>query len=158
MKNEKQQRAFKVFAIKEGTVIDHIPAKQALKIIQLLKLYTNDKIVTAGFNFPSKTLKFKDIIKVEGQELTESEANRVAIIAPTSTINIIRNFNLVKKFKVTIPSQVEKIVVCPNPKCITNNESMETIFYTKHIGQQVKLQCRYCEKTFLQEDIREYRT
>ncbi len=157
MKNKEQIRAFRVFAIKEGTVIDHIPAKQALKIIQFLKLYNNEKIVTAGFNFPSKTLKLKDIIKIEGRELTEEEANQVAILAPTATINIIKNFDLVKKFPVMIPAQVEKIVICPNPKCITNNENMETIFYTKARGAKVDLQCRYCEKTFSQDDIKQYR-
>lgn len=157
MKNKEQIRAFRVFAIKEGTVIDHIPAKQALKIIQFLKLYNNERIVTAGFNFPSKTLKLKDIIKIEGRELTEEEANQVAILAPTATINIIKNFDLVKKFPVMIPAQVKKIVICPNPKCITNNENMETVFYTRAQGAKVDLQCRYCEKTFSQDDIKQYR-
>lgn len=157
MKNKEQLRAFKVFAIKEGTVIDHIPARQALKIIQFLKLHANEKIVSAGFNFPSKTLKLKDIIKIEGRELTEEEANQVAILAPTATINIIRNFELTKKFRVTIPDQVKKIVICPNPKCITNNENMETTFYAKAQGAKVNLQCRYCEKTFSQDDIKQYR-
>lgn len=157
MKNKEQIRAFRVFAIKEGTVIDHIPAKQALKIIQFLKLYNNERIVTTGFNFPSKTLKLKDIIKIEGRELTEEEANQVAILAPTATINIIKNFDLVKKFPVMIPAQVKKIVICPNPKCITNNENMETVFYTRAHGAKVDLQCRYCEKTFSQDDIKQYR-
>ncbi len=153
MKNEKEIRAFKVFAIKKGTVIDHIPAGQALKIIQVLKLFNNEKIVTTGQNFPSKTLGKKDIIKVEDRELTPEEANRVAILAPTATINIIRNFELAKKFHVTIPDMVEKLIICPNPKCITNNELMSTIFYTKNNNTEVKLQCRYCEKTFSQNDI-----
>lgn len=156
MKNKEQSRAFKVFAIEEGTVIDHIPAGQALKIIQILKLHNNEKIVTTGLNFPSKTLKFKDIIKVESRELTASEANKVAILAPTATINIIRNFELVKKFPVNIPSRVEKIIICPNPKCITNHERMETIFYTKQYSTDTKLQCHYCEKIFVQNDIKEY--
>ena len=156
MKNEKQVRAFKVFAIEKGTVIDHIPAGHGLKIIQILKLYNNEKIVTTGLNFPSKTLKKKDIIKVEDRELTPDEANKVAILAPTATINIIRNFELVKKFKVEMPSQVDKIIVCPNPKCITNNENMETVFYTQINKDAVSLNCRYCEKTFLQEEIIEY--
>ncbi|EKD43798.1 MAG: Aspartate carbamoyltransferase regulatory chain [uncultured bacterium] len=156
MKNDKQIRAFKVFAIKEGTVIDHIPAGQALKIIRILKLQNNEKIVTMGMNFPSKTLKKKDIIKIEERELTPEEANKVAILAPMATINIIRNFELAKKFKVEMPAQVEKIIVCPNPKCITNNEEMRTIFYTQENNNEVTLQCRYCEKSFLQEEIIEY--
>lgn len=156
MKENKDLRAFKVFAIKNGTVIDHIKAGQALKIIQILKLYANDKIVSVGLNFPSKTQKFKDIIKVEERELTAEEANRVAILAPQSTINIIRDFDVVKKFKVQIPEQVEKIVICPNPKCITNNEPMRTIFNVEVHKNDAKLRCKYCEKTFDQEEIKGY--
>lgn len=155
-KNVKDLRAFKVFAIKNGTVIDHIKAKQALKIIQILKLYANDKIVSVGLNFPSKTQKFKDIIKVEERELTPEEANRVAILAPQATINIIRNFEVTKKFKVQIPEQVEKIIICPNPKCITNNEPMNTIFTAEVHKDEVKLRCKYCEKTFDQSEILGY--
>jgi aspartate carbamoyltransferase regulatory subunit len=153
---KKDIRAFKVFTIKQGTVIDHINAGQALKIISILKLNSNDNIVTVGLNFPSKALKYKDLIKVEGRELNPDEANRVAILAPQATINIIRNFEVVKKFKVQIPEQVEKLITCPNPKCITNNEAMKTIFYVSASGQQVKLKCRYCEKTFDQSEIKSY--
>jgi aspartate carbamoyltransferase regulatory subunit len=156
MKENKDLRAFKVFAIKEGTVIDHIKAGQALKIIQILKLYANDKIVSVGLNFPSKTQKFKDIIKVEKRELTSEEANRVAILAPQATINIIRDFEVVKKFKVQIPEQITKIVICPNPKCITNNEPMPTVFQVQANKNEVKLHCQYCEKTFDQNEIKGY--
>ena len=156
MNKNKDLRAFKVFAIKNGTVIDHIKAGQALKIIKILKLYANDKIVTVGLNFPSKTLKFKDIIKVEERELNPDEANRVAILAPQASINIIKNFEVTKKFKVQIPDQVEKIIVCPNPKCITNNEPMKTVFSVTVNKDQTKLRCKYCEKTFDQEEIKGY--
>jgi aspartate carbamoyltransferase regulatory subunit len=156
MKNQKQLRAFKVFAIKEGTVIDHIPAGQALKIIEVLKLQSNKKIVTTGLNFPSKTLRKKDIIKVENYELNQDQANRVAILAPTATINIINDFVLTKKFKVEIPNKVEKIIICPNPKCITKQEQSDSCFYVEHIEKQIKLQCKYCEKIFAQADINEY--
>lgn len=153
---KKDLRAFKVFAIKNGTVIDHIKAGQALKIIKILKLYANDKIVTVGLNFPSKTSKFKDLIKVEDRELNPDEANRVAILAPKATINIIRDFEIVKKFKVQIPDQVERIIICPNPKCITNNEPMKTVFSVTVNKDQTKLRCKYCEKTFDQEEIKGY--
>lgn len=153
---KKDIRAFKVFAIKGGTAIDHIKAGQALKIIEVLKLNSDENIVTVGMNFPSKALKRKDLIKVEGRELTPEEANRVAILAPQATINIIRDFEVVKKFKVQIPEQVEKLITCPNPKCISNNENMKTIFYVTNKGQQVKLKCRYCEKTFDQSEIKSY--
>lgn len=152
----KDLRAYKVFAIKEGTVIDHIKAGKALKIIELLKLDSNNKIVTLGMNFPSKTQKKKDVIKVEKKELTPEEANKVAILAPQATINIIRDFKVVKKFKVKIPTVVEKLLVCPNPKCITNNENMKTCFKTTVNKNMVKVRCEYCEKIFDQNEIKGY--
>lgn len=161
MSNQKKSplkdiRAYKVFAIKEGTVIDHIKAGKALQIIELLKLDSNNKIVTLGMNFPSKALKKKDIIKVEQKELTPEEANKVAILAPQATINIIQDFKVVKKFKVRIPTLVEKLLICPNPKCITNNENMITRFKTNVNKNSVKVHCEYCEKIFDQNEIKNY--
>jgi len=154
---KKDLRAFKVFTIKDGTVIDHIKVGQALKIIRILNLAADYKIVTIGLNFPSKALKFKDIVKVENRELSEEEANRVAILAPQATINIIKNFEVAKKFKVQLPKSVEKLIVCPNPKCITNNEPMKSIFYTEPNGNDVKIKCKYCEKSFTQDEITDYK-
>ena len=92
-KTPEDLRAFKVYAIEDGTVIDHIQAGRAMKIISILKLASHKNTVTVGLNFGSDHLGRKDIIKVEDRELTPEEANRVAIFAPKATINIIRNFN-----------------------------------------------------------------
>ncbi len=159
-KTPEDLRAFKVYAIEAGTVIDHIRAGRAMKIINILKLASHKNIVTVGLNFPSDDLNRKDIIKVENRELTKEEANRVAIFAPKATINIIRNFKVAEKFKIEMPDIIHKIIVCPNPTCITNNEMMETVFHITHNGEQniVKLQCKYCEKIFKHDDIREYKS
>lgn len=150
-------RAFKVFAIKEGTVIDHIPAGQALKIIRLLDLPADKKIVTVGLNFKSKGLKLKDLIKVEKRELTPEEISRIAIFAPEATINIIRNFEVAKKFKAEVPKTIEYVIVCPNPNCISSHEEMDSKFHTLAENGGVKMQCHYCEKIFGGDDIREYK-
>ncbi|MFH1790221.1 MAG: aspartate carbamoyltransferase regulatory subunit [bacterium] len=156
-KPPKGLRAFRVFAIKEGTVIDHIQAGSALKIIQLLNLSADNKIVSVGMNFSSKGLKYKDIIKVEKRELTPTEINKVAIFAPQATINIIRNYKVAKKFKVEMPKLIEHVIVCPNPKCITNNDETDTVFKVLSKNGQLKMQCYYCEKIFKQDEIREYK-
>ena len=156
-KPPKNLRAFRVFAIKKGTVIDHVNYGQAIKMIRLLNLAGNDNVVSVGLNFSSKTSKFKDIIKVENRELTPEEMNRVAIISPRATINIIRNFKVAKKFKVEIPDIIEHIAVCPNPKCITNNDETDTRFKVMNKNKKLKLQCNYCEKIFNQDEIREYK-
>ncbi|HBU06990.1 MAG TPA: aspartate carbamoyltransferase regulatory subunit [Candidatus Magasanikbacteria bacterium] len=146
-----------VTAIKDGTVIDHITAGHALKIIRLLNLADHNKLVTVGLNLPSKAMKFKDLIKVEDLELTPEQINRIAILAPDGTINIIKNYEVVKKFHVTLPDIIEYVVVCPNPKCITNNETMSSKFLTIKSKEEIKLRCHYCEKTFHQTEIKEYK-
>lgn len=153
----KNLRSFKVFAIEDGTVIDHIRAGQALKIIRILNLPADNKIVTVGLNLESAVMGQKDIIKVENRELTQKEANRVAIFAPNATINIIRNFKVVDKFKIKIPQMIESLIICPNPTCITNNELMESVFHVLPNGENLSFQCEYCEKIFKQNEILEYK-
>ncbi len=156
MKPQNNLRAFKVFAIKDGTAIDHIAAGQALKIIRILNLASDNHIVSVGLNFPSKKLKFKDLIKVENRELTPEEISRVAILAPEATINIIRNFEIYKKFQAEIPDTIEQLIVCPNIKCITNHEPMNTIFHVQ-AEKMVQLKCHYCERTYSQDEIKDYK-
>ncbi len=146
-----------VSAIKDGTVIDHIQAGHALKIIRLLNLADHNKIVTVGLNLPSQATKIKDLIKVEGRELTEEEINRIAIFAPKGTINIIKNYEVVKKLFVQIPDTVEYVIVCPNPKCITNHETIDSKFHLIEDKGEVTLKCHYCEKSFSEQEIKEYK-
>jgi aspartate carbamoyltransferase regulatory subunit len=101
-------------------------------------------------------LKFKDLIKVENRELTPEEISKLAILAPDATINIIRNFQIYKKFHAELPEIISYVIVCPNPKCITNHERMETRFHVKPENRVVKLKCHYCEKTFAQNEIKDY--
>jgi len=141
-----------VAAIKNGTVIDHITAGQALKIVRFLSLPKHKKVVTLGLNLPSKAMGIKDIVKVEGRELTPEEVNEVAIVAPKASVNIIRNYQIAEKFKVTLPEFTERFVICPNKACITNHEAMGVYFYVKPEGKEVKLKCRYCEKEFVSDE------
>lgn len=157
MKITKPSKQLSVSAIKNGTVIDHITAGSALKIIRILNLPAHQKIVTVGLNLPSRAMGAKDLIKVEGRELTPEEANRVAILAPNASINIVKNYEIAKKFTVNIPERIEHLLVCPNPKCITNNEAMESVFEVIPNGKETKLRCHYCEKTFSQNDIKDYK-
>ena len=153
----KPLRPFRVYAIEEGTVIDHIDSGQAIKIIRILNLASEHRVVTVGLNLPSDTQGHKDLIKVEGRELTKEEANRIAIFAPHATINIIREFKVADKFRIKIPEVIEHLIVCPNPTCITNSERMETKFFIKPNGEKLHLQCKYCEKIFTQDQILEYK-
>ncbi|MCB0283993.1 MAG: aspartate carbamoyltransferase regulatory subunit [Calditrichae bacterium] len=136
----------KVDPIKEGTVIDHIPANKALKVISIIKP-VNDDIVTIGINFSSKKFGRKDIVKIEGRELTSAEVNTISLVAPNANVIIIRDYQVVNKRLVEIPDIIKGSAQCGNPKCITNNESMTTCFTTVS-RDPVRLRCSYCERIF----------
>lgn len=137
MKNE-----MLVAAIKNGTVIDHIPSNKTYQVAQLLGLHQLATPVTIGYNFLSKKLGKKGIIKIEDKYFTDEEISRLSVVAPNIVLNIIRDFEVVEKKTVTTPEIIRGIVRCNNPKCITNNEPMTTLF---HVSNGV-LTCHYCEK------------
>ena len=141
-----------VSAIKDGTVIDHLPPEVTFKVIKVLNLQKSDKTVTLAHNLKSKKMKKKGIVKVAGKALTQEEANKVALLAPTATVNIIKNYNVSKKLKLALPKQMNNIIKCSNPQCITNHETVPTKFNLVS-EKPLKLQCGYCERKMGRPDI-----
>lgn len=146
-----------VSAIEEGTVIDHISSGEALKIVRLLKLAESLGTVTIGMHLKSQRMGFKDVIKIQGRDFSETEAHLIAFFAPTATINIIKNYEIATKLKPTLPEKIERILICPNYSCITNHEPCPTVFVIKELRDRVDMMCQYCQKEFVKEDIREYK-
>ena len=143
MNNNKTER--QVAAIKNGTVIDHIPAEKTYQVVNLLELQTLDTPVTIGYNYPSKKIGRKGIIKVSDRFFTDEEISRLSVVAPNVVLNVIKDYEVVEKKTVTTPDELRGIVKCNNPKCITNNEPMQTLFHTvdKVLGI---VRCHYCDK------------
>lgn len=141
MKNNKLE----VSAIKEGTVIDHIPADNLFKVINILKLDNIKNTITFGTNFISKRLGKKAIIKLSNVFFKDSDINRIALVAPEAKLNIIKDYKVVEKRIVEVPDDIQGIVRCVNPKCITNNENVQTKFVVED-KKKIKLRCHYCEK------------
>lgn len=139
-------KQLKVDAIKNGTVIDHIPAGNALKVFDILNPQIQ-YVATIGMNLTSKALGKKDLIKIEGIELSAKEVNRIALAAPDATLTIIRNYEVHQKEMVQIPKMITAAVTCPNMKCITNYENIETSFSRERSGP-ASLRCKYCERLF----------
>lgn len=145
----------KIKAIENGTVIDHITANKSLHILKVLGLPDEDtKNVTIAMNVSSAEFGRKDILKIENRELDYQELNQIALIAPKATINIIRNFEPVKKYKSVLPEEITSILKCTNPKCITNYEN-EPITPMFNVIQEYPpvVRCHYCEKLIKTEDI-----
>lgn len=138
------KKELQVAALKNGTVIDHIPSEKLFAVVSLLGLQNVTTPITIGSNLESKKLGKKGIIKVADRFFTDEEISRLSVIAPNVKLNIIRNYQVAEKKKVLIPEEVRAIVKCANPKCITNNEPMETCFRVDQ--QHGVLKCHYCEK------------
>ncbi len=135
-----------VAALRNGTVIDHIPSSALFKAVKILGIEKLDKHVTIGNNLESKKLGTKGIIKIEDVVFPESVLNRIAIVAPTAVVNIIRDFEVVEKHPVVLADTLVGIVRCDNPKCITNSEPMKTRFEVTD-RDEVTLCCHYCGHT-----------
>lgn len=143
MSENKQE--LQVAAIENGTVIDHIPSENLFKVVSLLGLEKMSNNITIGFNLDSSKLGKKGIIKIADKFFEEEEINRISLVAPNAHINTIRNYEIVEKKTISIPEKLVGIVRCNNPKCITNNEPMTTIF-TLTDSEKGILKCHYCEK------------
>ena len=131
--------------IENGTVIDHIPTEKTFKVVNLLKLQNENHPVTIGFNLPSKKVGEKGIIKISNKFFTDEEINRLSVVAPKIVLNIIKDYEVVEKKTVETPDELRGIVKCNNPKCITNNEPMHTVFNVVDKTHGI-LKCRYCDK------------
>ena len=144
-------KKLKVDAIRNGTVIDHIPAGRVLRVLDILGSQEKD-VAMIGMNFSSQAMGKKDIIKIEGRELTPDEVNSIALIAPHAKVNIIRDFKVVKKGQVEIPELIVGLMRCPNPNCITNHEPITSRFKVLK-PEPVTLCCDYCERTYKAEEM-----
>lgn len=146
-------KILQVAALKNGTVIDHLPANQVFKVVSLLHLDTYSGQITIGNNLDSKQMGTKGIIKISDKFLAESETNKIALIAPKAIINIIRNYEVVEKRSLTLPDEIREIVRCVNTKCITNNEPVSTRFHVLYDHGETILKCHYCEHEVKRQDI-----
>jgi len=147
-----REKKMQVSAIKNGTVVDHIPSKALFKVISLLGLDKIDTQITFGTNLESKNLGQKGIIKISDYHFKDDDLNKISLIAPQAKINIIADYNVVEKKIVTVPEKVTGIAKCVNPKCITNHEEIKTKFSIIN-DNEVALKCHYCEKITEQEQI-----
>ena len=139
-------KEIKLQKIRDGTVIDHVPAGKALEVLRILGVGEGfADVVAVLMNVESGAMGRKDVIKVENKALSKVETDRIALVAPTATINIIKNFGVVKKARVELPEEIVGVIKCANPQCITNHEPVEARFSVA--SNPPRLTCHYCERT-----------
>ena len=139
-------KELKIPLIMNGTVIDHITAGNAIKVLHILKIPSGDSsVVSVAVNVKSKFGR-KDIVKVENRELATSEVDKIALIAPKATINIIRNYKVAKKHRVKLPDEVVGLVKCSNPTCVSNSKEPIKSRFNVIKKDPLLLRCYYCER------------
>ena len=144
----------KVSAIRNGTVIDHIPPEVVYQVFGILNLDETVNQVYFGTNLDSQKYGKKGIIKISNQYFENEEISKIALAAPNATLIEIKDYEVTRKEKIQLPEVVDKIVRCINPKCVTNNQSVPTSFkVTEDHNGNMKLFCKYCEKTMAKSNI-----
>ncbi len=144
----------RVSKIRDGTVIDHITGGYALDVVKILGITGREKgPITIAINVSSRRFRVKDIVKIEGRELNREEVDKIALVAPHATINIVRDYGVVEKLEVKLPRMVEGIVRCVNPACVSNSgEPVRSRFYVECV-EPLSLKCHYCGYIMEKADV-----
>ncbi len=148
------KKELKIPRIKDGTVIDHITAGNAVKVLRILGIPEgSSSVVSVAMNVKSRLGK-KDIVKVENRELDPYEVDKIALVAPKATINIIRDYEVAEKHRVELPDELIGIARCSNPTCVSNAKGEPVKSRFKVISRDpLRIKCYYCEREI--EDISE---
>jgi aspartate carbamoyltransferase regulatory subunit len=148
------EKELKVAALRNGTVIDHIPSDKLYKVVSILHLDDCEHQITIGNNLESAKVGKKGIIKISDRAFAEDETNKIALIAPNAKINIIRDYVVVEKRPLSLPSEIREIIQCGNPNCITNNQTVTTLFHVIMHDEEIMLKCHYCEREVIRDKVK----
>ncbi|AFA48398.1 aspartate carbamoyltransferase regulatory subunit [Acetobacterium woodii] len=140
-----------VSKLKKGIIIDHIEAGHGFEIYKELHLNDIDDVVVLLKNIPSKKMKQKDLIKIETD--MQIDMTVLGLIDPNVTINFVKNGELCKKISLTLPTVVNGIMTCKNPRCITQYEDVKEIKFYLVNEEKKQYRCEYCDAytTFIEE-------
>jgi len=142
---------YKVSKLARGTVLDHLRAGTALRALRVLRLPPGNTMMV-GVNLQSERLGRKDIVKIEGHELTQDDAAKVALLSPDATLSIIRDYQVVEKHDLVPPERFRGLIKCPNPACIVQVEEVPGSFRVEK-RDPVRVCCEYCERSIAAKDF-----
>lgn len=142
--------------LSNGINLDHIPSGNAWYIIKILNLQSKNNQIGVGLNLPSKKLGLKDLIKIENGNLTQDEIDTISLFCVGSSLSVIKNFKVIKKTTIDLPPIINRVVVCPNSRCVSH-QHVSKFFASKNRHGKITLTCHYCEQSFLLEDIKNYK-
>ncbi len=147
-------RTLKITKIKDGTVIDHISAGKALKVLSILKIEEkSNNSVSIGIRVPSSKMSFKDVIKIENRYLEKFEVDKISLIAPDASISIVKDYEVTQKYTVELPARIIGIVKCHNANCITNVKEPVNSEFSLVSKKPLVIRCNFCERNMNEREI-----
>ena len=132
-----------VDSIRDGIVIDHIAAGNAMKLYRLLGLDGLDVPVAMITNVVSAKLGRKDIIKIDAD--IPVDINVIGYVDPGATVNIIRNGELAEKKRIGLPETLVNVLKCKNPRCISTCEQELDQVFRLSDKEKREYRCVWCE-------------
>jgi len=150
-----EKQTMLVQKISDGTVIDHVAAGKSLSVLRLLGNPQNRGVTVAlVMNVTSSKMGRKDIVKVEGVELTDEQVQKLALIAPRATVVIIRSYKVTEKKKAVPPRVVTGILGCMSTTCVSVREkdSVQSIFSLVS-STPLSYKCKFCGRVLSQQEI-----
>ena len=159
MSDKKPKNGMLVDRIENGIVIDHMKPGTSLIVMDLLNLTGKEflykkKIIAIAMNVRSDKNSNKDVLKISDFSLTNEMIERLGLIIPKATLNIIKDFHVIEKKEFGLPNEIGDLN-CPSDSCITNNrEDVKRKFFvitTKEnpaIKDDYQLRCKFCDQQF----------
>lgn len=149
------QTTMLVRKIPDGSVIDHVPSGKALSVLRLLgNPQENGLIIAIVMNVSSHKIGKKDIVKVEGMEISPEQVQKLALIAPRASVNIVRSYRVVAKKNAVPPRILRGILSCTAPTCVSVREkdSAPSIFFLSG-RSPLRYRCKYCGRELTEKEI-----
>ncbi|MCL5874193.1 MAG: aspartate carbamoyltransferase regulatory subunit [Candidatus Thermoplasmatota archaeon] len=149
-----EEKMLKVEKIRRGTVIDHIPVGRSFQVLKILNISSDPGItVSIAIHVKSKKMGLKDVVKIEDRILDSSELNKIALIAEGASITIVEEYEVIKKFVVTLPDIITGILKCSNGRCVSNMENSVKPSFTLLSKNPLMIKCHYCEREMETDEI-----
>ncbi|MDA4118400.1 MAG: aspartate carbamoyltransferase regulatory subunit [Thaumarchaeota archaeon] len=149
------EKTMLVRKIPDGTVIDHVASGKALSVLRLLgKPQENGFTIALVMNVTSSKMGRKDILKVEGMEISQEQVQRLALIAPQASVNIVRSYKVVAKRNVIPPRTLRAVLSCTATTCVSVREkdSAPSIFFLSS-KSPLRYRCKYCGREVDEKEI-----
>ncbi|MHA2363952.1 MAG: aspartate carbamoyltransferase regulatory subunit [Candidatus Hodarchaeales archaeon] len=154
LETNKNSHTLIVDRIKSGIVIDHMPPGTSLRVLSVLLTSTGksshiDNIVALAMNVRSDFRKErrKDVLKIADFDITDEYRDKLGLVIPGATLNIIKETKVMNKEQLKIPQKI-KGIFCPANNCITNGREDVTRSF-KVINEESKtLRCDFCDQSF----------